>query len=132
MSSIQMTEKCQPSISVATLQSSTDRHNMLIIFLLFDLLRPISSSFSAKITGCTASENQADYHCAESIDGDYVVGWVDAANGWAFNGQLPSNVEYDIEKPYLLTQIRILTGIDRPNHMITNFLLEVIAKSLVK
>ena len=101
---------------------------MLSIFIFSFLLRQTSSSFPAKITGCTASTNQADYHCSESIDGNYVDGWVDAANGWAFSGQLPSNVEYDMERSYMLTQIRILTGMERPNHMITNFLVEVLAR----
>ena len=101
---------------------------MLSIFIFSFLVGLTSSSFPAKITGCTASTNQADYHCSESIDGNYVDGWVDAANGWAFSGQLPSNVEYDMERSYMLTQIRILTGMERPNHMITNFLVEVLAR----
>ena len=103
---------------------------MLIIFIILDLLTPTSSSFSAKITGCSASQNQNNYHCSESIDGDFVLGWVKADNGWAFNGILPSNVEYDIESPYRLTQIRILTGMERTNHMITNFLIEVCVQML--
>ena len=105
---------------------------MWIFFILFHFFTPIFSSFPAKITGCTASTNQNGYHCTESIDGLYVVGWVDASNGWAFNGILPSNVEYDMEKSFMINQIRILTGIERPNHMITNFQLEVIIQTFVK
>ena len=59
-----------------------------------------------------------------------MLGWVKADNGWAFSGVLPSNVEYTLETPFLLTQIRILTGMERPNHMITNFLIEVTVQIL--
>ena len=64
------------------------------------------------------------------MDGDYVLGWVKADNGWAFNGVLPSYVEYTLETPYLLTQIRILTGMERTNHIITKFLIEVFVQTL--
>ena len=53
-----------------------------------------------------------------------MLGWVKADNGWAFNGVLPSNVEYTLETPYLLTQMRILTGMERTNHIITSFIIE--------
>ena len=103
---------------------------MWIILIFLDLISPAFSSFPAKITGCSASTNQGGYHCSESIDGDYVLGWVKADNGWAFSGVLPSNVEYTLETPFLLTQIRILTGMERPNLMITNFLIEVTVQIL--
>ena len=103
---------------------------MWIIFIFLDLITPVFSSFPAKITGCSASTNQGGYHCSESMDGDYVLGWVKADNGWAFNGVLPSHVEYTLETPYLLTQIRILTGMERTNHIITKFLIEVSVQTL--
>ena len=103
---------------------------MWIIFIFLHLICPVFSSFPAKITGCSASTNQGSYHCSESIDGDYVLGWVKADNGWAFNGVLPSNVEYTLETPYLLTKMRILTGMERTNHIITSFIIEASVQTL--
>ena len=104
---------------------------MWIFFILFDFFSPTSATFAAKIQSCTASNNQGNYHCTESFDGLYVVGWVDASNGWAFSGVLPSHVKYFMERSYKIHQIRMLTGIARPNLMITNFLLEVTLQTLV-
>lgn len=98
---------------------------MWIIFIFLGLITPAFSTVPVKITGCSASIEQDHFPCSESIDGDYVLGLVTADNGWAFNGVLPSNVEYTLDRPYLLTQIRILSGMGRANHMITNFLIEV-------
>ena len=103
---------------------------MWIIFIFVGLINPAFSSFPAKLTGRSASTNQGSYHCSESMDGDYVLGWVKADNGWAFSGVLPSNVEYTLETPYLLTQMRILTGMERTNHIITGFLIEVNGQTL--
>ena len=103
---------------------------MWISLIFLGLINPAFSSVPVKITGCSASIEQDHYPCSESIDGDYVLGLVTEDNGWAFQSVLPSNVEYTLDRPYHLTQIRILSGMGRMNHMVTNFLIEVSVQSL--
>ena len=99
---------------------------MWIIFLFLDLINPVFSFSPAKITGCSASFEQIYHPCSESIDGILEP----ADNGWAFIHNLPANVEYTLDRPYRLTQIRILSGTERADHKITNFLIEVNVQTL--
>lgn len=96
------------------------------IFVLFLVkINLVTGGFNkVKLMACTASANQGDYHCSESMDG---VSSGDAANGWAICTnvcQLPQNVVYDLEYPVYLDHVRIVTAINRDNHYVTTIKLE--------
>ena len=114
----------KPTASVKMLIVMNGLCKLLYIFAIIFILTIASSNGTTnmRILSCTASYNQPDYHCAESMDGYYTG---DSSNGWAVAGAgFPQNVVYELEELVYLDHVRIITAVNRNNHFLTAISLE--------
>ena len=74
-----------------------------------------------KITSCSASDNQGKHPCNEAFDG--VTKGSD--NGWAYDGKVPAWAEFTLASASTVNQLDILTGVDRGDHHINDFKVEM-------
>ena len=85
----------------------------------FLLIKITSASQTVKINGCSASINQEGYHCSLAYDGE-----TETSKGWAMDAILPAWAIFTFEKKMTLKKIRLLSGMHRNNHRVTQFMLE--------
>jgi hypothetical protein len=74
-----------------------------------------------KIVSCTASNNQRSYHCREAFDGIITS----AGNGWAYSARVPAWAVFVLSAESAVSGVQILSGVDRSNHIIDDFEIEL-------
>ena len=70
-----------------------------------------------QIIGCSASHNQEDYHCNEGYDGTTN----ERDNGWAYGGNLPAWVIYELAEKGTINYLRLFSGQQRNDHRLIQF-----------
>ena len=104
---------------------NSGRRNMLFSILLLVSLQ-LTSGRNVEIISCSASIQQSGFPCSSAHDGI----WTDTI-GWAMSGVLPSWAVFSLEKEVIvLDRIRFLSDIDRNDHMMTSFMVEVDIKGV--
>ena len=97
---------------------------MLFSILLLVSLQ-LTSGRNVEIISCSASNQQSGFPCSSAHDGILTD-----TIGWAMSGVLPSWAVFSLEKEVILDRIRFLSGIDRNDHMMTSFMVEVDIKGV--
>ena len=72
------------------------------------------------LKSCTASNNQGGYNCNTAFDGV-----VTGTGGWAYSAQIPAWGAFVLESASTVSGLDILSGVDRGNHRIDDFDIEL-------
>ena len=78
------------------------------------------ASGSAKITRCSASNNQGGYNCNSAYDGVLT-----STGGWAYSAQIPAwaifNLGWYLDFQHTVAGLDLLSGVQRGNHRLKKF-----------
>ena len=69
------------------------------------------------ITGCSASIQQNNYPCTEAYDGITDQ----TSNGWAYHGQLPAWVIFELASKVTISSLELISGQTRNHHRLIKF-----------
>ena len=76
----------------------------------------LPASGSAKITSCSASNNQGGYNCNSAYDGVLT-----GTKGWAYSAQIPAWAIFNLEAQHTVAGLDLLSGVQRENHRLKKF-----------
>lgn len=71
---------------------------------------------SAKITSCSASNNQGGYNCNSAYDGVLT-----GTQGWAYSAQIPAWAIFNLEAQHTVAGLDLLSGVERGDHRLKKF-----------